>query len=80
MVLHSKKVIHLLILAIAFSIRLSVPDESVLAKTKKEALNECEALAEKKSKEAGRIIIVINVKKSVISGYYVCIFQETTRV
>ena len=80
MLLHPYKALQLLIVAIAFSIRLSVPDESVPATTKKEAFEECDKIAEQKSKREGRTIIVLNVKKSVISGYYVCIFQETTRV
>jgi hypothetical protein len=80
MLLHAKKVIHLLILAIVFSIRLSTPEEIVPAKTLREAFSKCEEIAQRKSQREGRIIIVINAKKSVISGYYVCIFQETSRV
>lgn len=55
---------------------LSVPDESVVAPNIKEATRKCQQRAEELSAEKGKTIVLINVRRSVISGAYVCQFQE----
>jgi hypothetical protein len=56
--------------------KLNVPDESVAAPNMKEAMKKCQQRAEELSKEKGKTIVFINVRRSVIRGSYVCQFQE----